>query len=123
MLVTAARRRLATGALLLLALATSFAFGELVRAPSGASERSSATIGTRVADDVHAMVAVPVRGTDWAVNQQRGAHDDERLVAVLLAAAVLLVAQLRRRAALASSRDRAAPRGSRTGDRGPPAFA
>jgi hypothetical protein len=108
-------------ALVLLAFTTSFAFGEIVRAPSAGVERGTAAIGTGVADDVHAIVAVPVRSTDWAVNEQRSPHRGDGLVAILLAAAVVLVAQLWRRAAVGTSRDRACLCSSHGGIRGPPA--
>ena len=110
-------------ALLLLAVAASFAWSATVVAPAPTVVHSATAVGVGVRDDAHAVAAVPTRAADWIVGQQRAPHGDDQLVAVLLAVAVLLVAEFRRRAALSTRWCRAARRGHRTGIRGPPAFA
>ncbi len=118
-----ARRSLATGALLLLALAATWALGTAVPGPSAVRGHASATAGARLGDDAHAIAAAPARSADWAVGQPRGPQGNDRLVAVLLAAAMLLVAQAWRRAAFAPYRNRVGLGGHRAPSRAPPAFA
>jgi hypothetical protein len=117
-----AGRRLATGALLLLALAATLAFGTALQGPNATRGQASATAGARLGDDAHAIAAAPGRSADWAVGQPRGPQGDDRLVAVVLAAALLLVAQAWRRAAFAPYRNRVGRGGHRAPSRAPPAF-
>jgi hypothetical protein len=117
------RRTPALAALLLLVVAAAFAFGSAASARRPTVARSAPAVGFGFRDDVPVVAAVPARGADWVVGQQRGPQGDDQLVAVLLAVSVLLVAHLRRRASLSTRWGRAARRGHRTGIRGPPAFA
>lgn len=110
-------------ALLLLAVAASFAFSDRVGAPARTVAHSAAAAGVDLRDDAHVVAAVPARATDWIVGHQRAPQGNDHLVAVLLAVAVLLVAQFRHRVAFSTRWCRAARRGHRTGIRGPPAFA
>jgi hypothetical protein len=117
-----ARLYLATGALLLLALAATLAFGNALHRPSATPGHASATAGARLGDDAHAISAAPARSADWAVGHPRGPQGNDRLVAVVLAATLLLVAQAWRRAALAPQRNRQGLGGHRAPSRAPPAF-
>src|SRR4051812_49835686 len=92
------RKTVARVALVLLAFATLFGFGDVVRASSATTDHTPAAFGTRVIDDVHAIAAIPARRADWATTQQPGPHGADKLIAVLLAGALLVVGSAWRRA-------------------------
>jgi hypothetical protein len=117
-----ARRRVEIAALLLLAFAAVFAFGDSVRASNAATGTTSSAVGAQLVDDVHAIAAIPGRTADWATTHPRGAPGNDRLVAVLLGGALLVIALVWRRASIASYRSRSALGAHRAASRAPPAF-
>jgi hypothetical protein len=117
-----ARRRLATGALLLLAVVATVAFGERAAPSVPTGARSAAALTSRLRDDARVVAAVPTRAIEWATGH-RGSQGDDHLVAVLFAATALMVAAARRRSAARVRRARGALGARHSAIRGPPAFA
>jgi hypothetical protein len=108
-------------ALVVLAFAALFAFGDAVRASSASTDQRSSAVVARVVD-ARAVAAIPARSADWATTQQRGPQGNDQLVAVLLAGALLVVTSAWRRASSAASRSRCALSAQRAASRAPPAF-
>jgi hypothetical protein len=116
------RKSVARAALLLLALAALVTF-VAPHAPGGVRVREAAAFGARAADDVHTLVAVPVRAAEWLTGEPRHASGTDGLAAALLLSSVLVAATGWRRVAFAPHRHPAAVATRRASSRAPPAFA
>lgn len=117
------RKPVARAALLLLTLAALVTFVDAPHAPGGVRVRGPAAFGARAADDVHTLVAVPVRASEWLTGEPRHASGTDGFAAALLLSTVLVAATGWRRVAFASHRNPAAVATRRASSRAPPAFA